>query len=208
MPRQAREELMLDAALRAFADRGYHAVSMDEIAAGAGITKPMLYSYFGSKEGLYEASIERAGTRLTEAVDSAVRGQATPEGQLWAGILAFFTWVDVERDAWRTIHRDLAGGGPGASAFAHAREQLVARVAALLADTARAEGLPPTLAAETTALGEALAGAAEAMATWWLDGGDGDARAMAVRLMNIAWTGLERIVHGELWLPPAPDPSR
>ena len=57
MPRAEREQRMLDAAGRAFARDGYHAASMDEIARAAGISKPMLYNYFGSKEGLYVAYV-------------------------------------------------------------------------------------------------------------------------------------------------------
>ena len=55
MPRPVRERQMLEAAERAFADRGFHAASVDAIAEASGITKPMVYAYFGSKEGLYRA---------------------------------------------------------------------------------------------------------------------------------------------------------
>ncbi len=59
MPRAEREQLILDVAGQRFASDGYHAASMDEIAAAAGVSKPMLYAYFGSKEGLYVAYIDR-----------------------------------------------------------------------------------------------------------------------------------------------------
>ena len=65
---------MLEAAGEAFATHGFHGSSMDEIAAAAGITKPMLYRYFGSKEGLYAAYLRRTGRELIErvrALDSA-----------------------------------------------------------------------------------------------------------------------------------------
>ena len=61
VPRAEREVAMLDAAGLAFADHGFHRASMDAIAAAAGISKPMLYAYFDSKEGLYAAYIERSG---------------------------------------------------------------------------------------------------------------------------------------------------
>src|SRR2546426_4993440 len=76
VPRAVREPQMLDAAVAVFAERGYHGASMDEIAAGAGGTKPMVYSYFGSKEDLYLACIDHAGTRLMEAGDQAGGGEA------------------------------------------------------------------------------------------------------------------------------------
>ena len=66
MPRAEREQRMLDAAGRAFARDGYHDSSMDEIARVAGISKPMLYNYFGSKEGLYVAYVRRSGRTLLQ----------------------------------------------------------------------------------------------------------------------------------------------
>src|SRR2546425_13151993 len=81
VPRAVREPQMLDAAVAVFAERGYHGASMDEIAAGAGVTKPMVYSYFGSKEDLYLACIDHARTRLMEAGGEAGEGGGGPQGQ-------------------------------------------------------------------------------------------------------------------------------
>ena len=67
VPRATREQEMLDVAERVFAELGYDGASMDEIARGAGISKPMVYSYFGSKEGLQAAvrSLKDAAERVT-----------------------------------------------------------------------------------------------------------------------------------------------
>ena len=66
LPRGEREERMLDAGERIFGARGFRSASMDEIAEASGITKALLYQYFGSKEGLYEACLERGRARLFE----------------------------------------------------------------------------------------------------------------------------------------------
>src|SRR3954452_5903956 len=86
VPRLEREESMLDAAGTAFAAGGFAATSMDAIAAAAGISKPMLYSYFGSKQGLYVAYLERSGAALLESMRRAPDGDQTPDEQLRAGI--------------------------------------------------------------------------------------------------------------------------
>ncbi|MGH3746792.1 MAG: helix-turn-helix domain-containing protein, partial [Micromonosporaceae bacterium] len=65
MPRADRERQMLAVAEQVFAERGYRDASMDEIAGRVGVTKPMLYAYFGSKEGLLLATIVKFGTDLT-----------------------------------------------------------------------------------------------------------------------------------------------
>ncbi|MFG2819851.1 TetR/AcrR family transcriptional regulator [Kitasatospora sp. NPDC048365] len=74
MPRQERERLILDAAAEEFGRKGYARGSTAEVAARAGITKPMIYEYFASKDGLYLTCLERAGTRLVDAVRSAQQG--------------------------------------------------------------------------------------------------------------------------------------
>src|ERR671925_975496 len=102
-PRAVREAQMVAAAERLFAERGYHGVSMDQIAAASGITKPMLYDYFGSKEGLFLACVERARGRLFEEIASAVRGASEPEEALRAGVEAFLSFADEQRETWTVL---------------------------------------------------------------------------------------------------------
>ena len=76
---------MLAVAERAFADRGFHGASVDAIAEGSGISKPMIYAYFGSKEGLYRACMERARTRLLEALAAASTPPRRPTSSCGTG---------------------------------------------------------------------------------------------------------------------------
>src|SRR5207302_7286970 len=85
MPRAEREEQMLRAATRIFARRGYQDASMDEIASACGVTKPMLYAYFDSKDGLLVACVRRGEQALHEAVRAAAEGGETAEQRLWRG---------------------------------------------------------------------------------------------------------------------------
>ena len=68
LPRAVREQQMLDAAVKVFSENGYREASMDSIAAEAEISKPMLYLYYGSKDELFSACIERESTRFIEAM--------------------------------------------------------------------------------------------------------------------------------------------
>src|SRR5689334_11093552 len=102
-PRAVREAQMVAAAERLFSERGYHGVSMDEIAAASGITKPMLYDYFGSKEGLFLACVERARGRLFEEIASAVRGADAAEDALRAGVEAFLAFANEQRETWTVL---------------------------------------------------------------------------------------------------------
>jgi AcrR family transcriptional regulator len=78
MPRADREQLILEVAGQVFARSDYHAASMDEIAELAGVSKPMLYAYFDSKEGLYIAYIKRTGGELVERLVQAAAPDASP----------------------------------------------------------------------------------------------------------------------------------
>src|SRR5689334_16779847 len=93
MPRVEREEAMLDAAGAAFAEHGFHGASMDAIAAAAAISKPMLYAYFDSKEGLYAAYVERSGRALLSAMREAAPLDAPAPVRLEAGVRTFFDYV-------------------------------------------------------------------------------------------------------------------
>ncbi|MEU3842728.1 TetR/AcrR family transcriptional regulator [Streptomyces sp. NPDC028635] len=74
MPRKERERLILEAAAEEFGSRGYAGGSTAVMAARAGISKPMIYEYFGSRDGLYLACLDSAGARLVTAVESAQQG--------------------------------------------------------------------------------------------------------------------------------------
>ena len=167
VPRKVREQQMLEVAERAFAERGFHAASVDAIAEASGITKPMVYAYFGSKEGLYKACMERARARLLTALQDGVDTSAPPDRQLWHGLLAVFTFVERERDSWAILLGEVTQGtGPFAEDGAAVRRELADLIAELLRAAAAAEGMHNTLGI-TDQLARALMGAGESLAVWW-----------------------------------------
>src|SRR5437764_14087110 len=105
VPRAVREPQMLETAGRIFAARGFHEASMDEIAEAAGISKPMLYNYFGSKEGLYFAYVNLSYRDLIAAIDEAVAPipDDQPEQQLLAGTQAYYRYVGKHRDGFYVL---------------------------------------------------------------------------------------------------------
>jgi AcrR family transcriptional regulator len=192
VPRAEREQQMLEAADRVFARRGYEAASMDEIAAEVGVTKPMLYAYFGSKEGLYLASVQRAGEMLAQRLRESAEGG--PPERLEAGVHAFFSFVDERRTSWAVLYREATtGSGPVAARVASLRKAVAGTVSQLLAEMARpgGDGLEPE------PIAHALVGAGESLANWWLDHPEEHIDEMTSRLMSFAWLGLERIARGE-----------
>src|SRR5215217_4144758 len=202
VPRHVREQQMLAIAERTFAQRGFHAASVDAIAEASGITKPMVYAYFGSKEGLYRACMQRARARLLEALREGVDTGAAPDEQLWHGLLAVFTFVERERDSWAILLGEVTQGtGPFAQDGAAVRRELSALIAELLRRAASAEGLDTSALGITDQLARALMGAGESLAVWWGEHPEEPVERVALVLMNFAWNGLGGLVEGRSWTP-------
>ena len=168
LPRVERERQILETAHALFAERGFGAVTMDDVAGRVGVTKPLLYAYFGNKDRLYIACMEPAGDAMLSAVADAAAAASGPAEALRDGLRAFFAFVEDDRDAWRVLFDEtLPAGGEIALRVGEYRDRLVELIAeSLLAQLpvrrrARA-------AANTEALATALLGACEALARWWL----------------------------------------
>ena len=186
LPRQVRERQMLDAAVAVFSRRGFHLASMDDIAEVAGVSKPMIYAYLGSKDDLFIACIRREGQRLMELIAAAVPAGLTPDARLYRGLLAFFEFITEYRDGWIVLYRQARVHGSFAREIAAARERIIVMVAALLA---RSSG--DDTHARTMSIAYALVGAAEAMSDWALEHPEETPDALTNRLMDVVWTGLK-----------------
>jgi AcrR family transcriptional regulator len=164
LPREERIEQTLGVAHALFAERGYGPVTMDEVAAAVGVTKPLLYNYFGNKERLYLACMEPAGEALVAAVVGAVEGTSTPLEALRLGIHAFFAFVDQDRGSWRVLFDETlpSEGGIALRVGAYRTRILELVAQALLAQPS------VTSKVQMEALSVALLGAAEALVHWWL----------------------------------------
>jgi AcrR family transcriptional regulator len=194
---------MLDVAGRVFAMRGFHAASIEEIAEGAGISKPMIYNYFGSKDGLYYAYIELAGQRLLDRMALAVEsveesGGLDAERRLLASAVAFFGHVDENREEWSVLFGELAArGAPFSREVAAVRRAITSRTATLFDLVLERAGIDPANVGGTEPLAYAFVGAGESLANWWLDHPEEPIEAMAQRLLDVAWTGLKSLLHAK-----------
>ena len=208
LPRAVREQQMLDAAVAVFSAAGFHDASMDEIAARAGISKPMVYAYLGSKEELFLACLHREGTRLMEAVASAVAPadapRLPPDEQLWRGLRAFFAFVGAHRDGWRVLYRQARGTEPFVAELAAMRARMVDVVSALLSRVIAGSGRSPR-PMDVTAMAYALVGAGESLADWAVDHSEEPPETTATRLMNFVWLGAGELLGGAVWRPSTMD---
>ena len=167
MPRERREQLILDVAGHVFARAGYEAAPMDEIAERAGVSKPMLYTYFGSKEGLYLAYIERAGGQLLDRlVRAAPVGDQSVAGMRFR-ISEFLAFVEEHADGWRVLFREMASTRPFAERVAELRARIAEAIRRMIETSPGTRRVYPGTAAD--AIAHAIVGAGESLANWWLD---------------------------------------
>ena len=164
LPRVVRMEQTLKAAHALFAARGYATVTMDEVATAVGVTKPLLYNYFGNKERLYLACMEPAGDALLKAVMVPVGQADTPQEAMRSGIRAFFEFVDQDRSAWRVLFDETL---PVESGIARRVGAYRTRLAELVSGSVLTQ-VEPAYRVEVEALSVVLLAAAEALARWWL----------------------------------------
>ena len=166
MPRSLREQLILRVAGQVFAEGGYDRASMDHIAELAGVSKPMLYAYFGSKEGLYVAYIDRTGKELLDRLVRAGNEPAGMPARLHSRISEFLAFVEEHREGWVVLFREASASGPVAAEVATLRAQIASAVRLMIEAEIEPEfGLPPPA---TDAIAHAVVGAGESLANWWL----------------------------------------
>ena len=193
VPRAVREPQILEAAGRLFAARGYHAASMEEIAAQAGVTKPLVYAYFGSKEDLYVAYIERSGIELLDRMRRASDPSSPPGERLRAGSLEFLRFVEERRHGWQILHAEATTrGGPLAKEVASLREGVAQMIKRLLMETLPDAPVSDEATAVVDGVAHAVVGAGESLANWWLGQPDLPPERAVDLLVAFAQAGMEQ----------------
>lgn len=194
---------MIEVASALFAEHGFAGVSMEDIAKASGITKPMLYAYFDSKEGLFAACAQVAGDHLRDDLrEVSARRDLTPDQRLWQGIQRVFIFVEENHDGWLLLYPEggLASGSIGSGAVA-ARDAMADLLTELFTKTARERGLSEEALAHTEAIAHSFTAATIGAASHWATHENEPRDVAALRLMNLAWMGLGALLEGKLWLP-------
>jgi AcrR family transcriptional regulator len=201
MPRPARERLILNVAGRMFAGVGYHSASMDEIAERAGVSKPMLYAYFGSKDGLYVAYVNRTGRELLARLTGAAGRDDAPVTRLRKRVDEFLAFVEEHRDGWKVLFTEMTASRSLEDEVAQLRRQIAQAVRHWV------EGAQPSGAGSLGIAGDGIAhaivGAGESLANWWLEHPDVPRRQVTDWYVGIVQSALPAALRGSS--PPRPE---
>ncbi len=197
LPAAQRRRQLLDVALDTFAAGGFHGTSMDDVAAAAGVTKPVLYQHFGSKRALYVELLDDVGRQLKDVIAKAAAEADAPARQVEAGFRAYLRFVEHREPAFRLL---FGGGSKRDEGFADLVRLVEGAIAELIASFITAD-LPPD---QTLTLAHGIVGMAESTARHWLrQRAEGETTAsadeLADQLAELAWAGLRGV--GRHWTP-------
>ena len=188
MTGKERRQQLLDIGRSLFAERGFEATSIEEIAARAGVSKPVVYEHFGGKEGLYAVVVDREMQHLLERVTSALTA-GHPRELLEQAAVAFLSYIEDETDGFRILIRD----SPVASTtgtFSSLIGDIASQVEYILGNQFKARGFDTKLAAMYSQM---LVGMVALTGQWWLDERKPKRDEVAAHLVNLAWYGLSHL---------------
>jgi AcrR family transcriptional regulator len=189
LPAAERRAVIVEEAGRLFGDRGYDATRLDDVAAAAGVTKPVLYRHFADKEALYLALLQRHRDDLPRLA-GAVPAEGTLEERLRAVLDAWLGYVETHAYAWQMLFRDM-GGGPAVQAFrieVHARARTVLEGFIATLGGAGGAGIPEH---EREPLAELMSMGMASLVLWSMEQ-PGVSREALLDAMTRVWTGLLR----------------
>ena len=188
MTGQERREQLLDVGRSLFAEKGFEAVSVEEIAAKAGVSKPVVYEHFGGKEGLYAVLVDREMNDLLVSISDALTA-GTARALLEQAGMALFDYIDSNPEGFRILVRD-SPVSQSSGSFASLIVDIAAQVEHLLAREFDSHDISTKYAAVYS---QALVGMVALTGQWWLDVRKPGKEDVVAHLVNLAWNGLEHM---------------
>ncbi|WIV58377.1 TetR/AcrR family transcriptional regulator [Amycolatopsis nalaikhensis] len=186
LPRTERRAQLLAAAQRVFAENGYHAAAMDEIAEVAGVSKPVLYQHFPGKLDLYIALLESHVDELVKRVQNALDSTTENKQRVPATVGAFFDFVSNDAGAFRMVFESDLRGEP---AVQEAVDRATSASVDAITETITADAGLDEDKARLLAVG--LVGMSQVSARFWLQHHQSMSQEEAVALTaNLAWRGI------------------
>ncbi len=188
MTGQERRRQLLDVSRRLFAERGFEGTSIEEIAAQAGVSKPVVYEHFGGKEGLYAVVVDREVERLTVAATELLdRPYTKPKFE--AAAVSLLRYIEENADGFRILVRD-SSPGSGSGTYGTLLADIAGQVDNIMADFLTSRGRDPGLAPMYSQM---MVGMVAFTGQWWLDARKPEIEQVAANLIDLAWNGLSHL---------------
>ncbi|MCW2698995.1 MAG: TetR/AcrR family transcriptional regulator [Blastococcus sp.] len=184
-----RREQLLDVGRELFGQKGYEATSIEEIAARAGVSKPVVYERFGGKDGLYTAVVDREMHRVLHRFTTALAAPGHPRQLLERAALSLLEYIEDHTDGFRVLTRD-APVTAGVSTYSSLIGEVARQVEHILGRQFGDRGYDPRLA---QLYSQALVGMVSLVGQWWLDNRSLGKERVAAHLVNLSYNGLAHL---------------
>ena len=196
----ARREVIELAAMKLFAERGYHGAAMDEIARRSGVSTPVVYDHFESKPALHRRLLERTRDELLAMWRESLGGEGTPEQQIAEAFDAWARYVQAHPYAPRMFFRETTGVPEIRQAHRQIAAEANGALAEILGGLPGASNLSSGGAPLVFAMAsEVIRGGLTELAIWWGEHPDVAREQIVATAMNTVWIGFERVSGGETW---------
>jgi AcrR family transcriptional regulator len=184
-----RRQQLLDVGRRLFAQVGFEAASIEEIAARADVSKPVVYEHFGGKEGLYAVVVDREMQLLLDRFTSALSAPGHPRALLERAALVLLQYIEDDTDGFRVLTRD-APVTSGVGTYSSLIGEVARKVEHILGRQFATRGYDAALA---ELYSQALVGMVALVGQWWLDSRSPGKDEVAAHLVNLAYNGLAHL---------------
>ncbi|RSN08457.1 TetR family transcriptional regulator [Nonomuraea sp. WAC 01424] len=185
MSGRERREQLIRISRTLFAEKGFDGTSIEEIAATAQVSKPVVYEHFGGKEGVYAVVVDREMQKLLGMITSALAASHSLI-KLERAALALLQYIEESSEGFRILVRD-SHAASGTGTFASLISEIASQVEDVLRDEFADRGYDPKLA---PMYAQMLVGMVALTGQWWLDVRKPGREEVAAHLVNLAWNGL------------------
>ena len=183
-----RREQLIGVSRALFAARGFEGTSVEEIAAKAQVSKPVVYEHFGGKEGLYAVVVDREVRTLLDGIQGSLTS-GRPRELIEQAALALLDYIEQHTDGFRILARDSSVGSTTGS-FATILSDVASQVEGILIAAFKHRGLDPKTA---PMYAQMLVGMVALTGQWWLGARRPRKPEVAAHLVNLAWNGLSHL---------------
>lgn len=190
MSGRERRTQLIQIGRQVFAERGFEAASVEDIADRAGVSKPIVYEHFGGKEGLYAVIVDHEVNKLLARIEGALEADH-PHRALEQAAEAFLGYVEEEEDGFRILVRD-APLGIESGTLPSVMGDIAAKVEGLLASEFKKRDYDRKIA---PVMARALVGMVGLAGQWWVETKKPKRAIVAAQLVNLAWNGLKDLDH-------------
>jgi AcrR family transcriptional regulator len=180
-----RREQLIEIARTVFSEKGFDGASVEEIAARADVSKPVVYEHFGGKEGLYAVVVDREVRQLLGMMRDALTADS-PRVLIEQAAVALLDYIEQSSEGFRILVRDTPLGSASGS-YVSIIGDIATRVEGILVDQFKRRGFDPKAA---PMYAQMLVGMVSATGQWWLDTRKPAKEVVAANLVNLAWNGL------------------